>query len=201
MTVAIEATGLTKDFEKGRRTIWQRLRREPDQRETFRAVDGIDLSVAEGEVFGAARSERRGQDDDDADARHPARADIRIRDGARARPRDRGARHPPPARGRAGRRAQPVLEADRPREPRVLRRPVPRPAARNRRTDPPDPRGRSAHGSRGRLRREVQHRDAPAAGAGPRAPARPRPAPARRADCRPRSAGGPRPPRARAPAA
>src|SRR5918995_2205795 len=52
MAIAIEATGLTKDFEKGRRTIWQRLRRKPDQREMFRAVDGIDLSVAEGEVFG-----------------------------------------------------------------------------------------------------------------------------------------------------
>jgi ABC-2 type transport system ATP-binding protein len=52
MTLAVEARGLTKDFEKGRRTIWQRLRREPDQRETFRAVDGIDLTVAEGEVFG-----------------------------------------------------------------------------------------------------------------------------------------------------
>jgi ABC-2 type transport system ATP-binding protein len=52
MTVAIEATGLTKDFEKGRRTIWQRLRREPDRRETFRAVDAIDLRVETGEVFG-----------------------------------------------------------------------------------------------------------------------------------------------------
>jgi ABC-2 type transport system ATP-binding protein len=52
MTVAIEAVGLTKDFEKGRRTIWQRLRREPDQRERFRAVDGIDLHVETGEVFG-----------------------------------------------------------------------------------------------------------------------------------------------------
>jgi ABC-2 type transport system ATP-binding protein len=49
---AIEATGLIKDFEKGRRTIWQRLRREPDRRETFRAVDGIDLHVARGEIFG-----------------------------------------------------------------------------------------------------------------------------------------------------
>jgi ABC-2 type transport system ATP-binding protein len=49
---AIEATGLVKDFEKGRRTIWQRLRREPDRRETFRAVDAVDLSVREGEVFG-----------------------------------------------------------------------------------------------------------------------------------------------------
>jgi ABC-2 type transport system ATP-binding protein len=52
MTIAIEAEGLTKDFEKGRRTMWQRLRREPDRRETFRAVDGIDLRVDAGEVFG-----------------------------------------------------------------------------------------------------------------------------------------------------
>ena len=52
MTIAIEAVGLTKDFEKGRRTLWQRLRREPDRRETFRAVDGIDLRVEAGEVFG-----------------------------------------------------------------------------------------------------------------------------------------------------
>ena len=49
---AIEASGLVKDFEKGRRTIWQRLRREPDRRETFRAVDGIDLHVERGEIFG-----------------------------------------------------------------------------------------------------------------------------------------------------
>ena len=52
MTLAIEATGLTKDFEKGRRTLWQRARRQPDLRETFRAVDGIDLRVEAGEVFG-----------------------------------------------------------------------------------------------------------------------------------------------------
>jgi ABC-2 type transport system ATP-binding protein len=52
MTIAIEAAGLTKDFEKGRRTTWQRIRREPDRRETFRAVDGIDLSVETGEIFG-----------------------------------------------------------------------------------------------------------------------------------------------------
>jgi ABC-2 type transport system ATP-binding protein len=51
-TLAVDATGLTKDFEKGRRTAWQRLRREPDRRERFRAVDGIDLQVASGEVFG-----------------------------------------------------------------------------------------------------------------------------------------------------
>lgn len=52
MTAAVEARGLTKDFEKGRRTLVQRLRREPDRRETFRAVDGVDLHVEEGEVFG-----------------------------------------------------------------------------------------------------------------------------------------------------
>jgi ABC-2 type transport system ATP-binding protein len=51
-TTAIEATGLTKDFEKGRRTTWQRLRREPDRRERFRAVDGVDLHVETGEIFG-----------------------------------------------------------------------------------------------------------------------------------------------------
>jgi ABC-2 type transport system ATP-binding protein len=49
---AVEVTGLTKVFEKGRRTIWQRLRREPDKRETFVAVDGIDLRVERGEIFG-----------------------------------------------------------------------------------------------------------------------------------------------------
>jgi ABC-2 type transport system ATP-binding protein len=49
---AIEAIGLVKEFERGRRTIWQRLRREPDRRERFRAVDGIDLHVERGEIFG-----------------------------------------------------------------------------------------------------------------------------------------------------
>jgi ABC-2 type transport system ATP-binding protein len=49
---AIEVRGLVKEFERGRRTIWERLRREPDRRERFRAVDGIDLSVARGEIFG-----------------------------------------------------------------------------------------------------------------------------------------------------
>jgi len=52
MTAAVEARGLVKEFEKGRRTIWQRLRREPDRRTTFRAVDGIDLTVETGEIFG-----------------------------------------------------------------------------------------------------------------------------------------------------
>jgi ABC-2 type transport system ATP-binding protein len=52
MSVAVEASGLAKEFEKGRRTLWQRLRREPDRRERFRAVQGIDLEVRRGEVFG-----------------------------------------------------------------------------------------------------------------------------------------------------
>ena len=49
---AIEAIGLVKEFEKGRRTVLQRLRREPDRRERFRAVDGIDLRVERSEIFG-----------------------------------------------------------------------------------------------------------------------------------------------------
>ena len=52
LSPAVEAAGLTKVFEKGRRTIWQRLRREPDRRERFTAVDGIDLRVERGEIFG-----------------------------------------------------------------------------------------------------------------------------------------------------
>jgi ABC-2 type transport system ATP-binding protein len=49
---AVEAVGLVKEFEKGRRTLLQRLRREPDRREVFRAVDGVDLRVERGEIFG-----------------------------------------------------------------------------------------------------------------------------------------------------
>jgi len=49
---AVEVTGLTKVFEKGRRTVWQRLRREPDKRSKFVAVNGIDLRVERGEIFG-----------------------------------------------------------------------------------------------------------------------------------------------------
>ncbi len=49
---AVEASGLVKEFERGRRTMWQRLRREPDRRERFRAVDGVDLRVERGEIFG-----------------------------------------------------------------------------------------------------------------------------------------------------
>jgi ABC-2 type transport system ATP-binding protein len=49
---AVEARALVKEFERGRRTTWQRLRREPDRRERFQAVDGIDLEVERGEIFG-----------------------------------------------------------------------------------------------------------------------------------------------------
>ena len=49
---AVETKDLVKVFERGRRTIWQRLRREPDHRERFSAVDGIDLRVETGEIFG-----------------------------------------------------------------------------------------------------------------------------------------------------
>ena len=49
---AVWARGLTKVFRKGRRTLLDRLRRSPDQREPLVAVDGIDLDVAAGEIFG-----------------------------------------------------------------------------------------------------------------------------------------------------
>src|SRR5438309_8816053 len=49
---AVDARGLVKVFERGRRTFWQRLRGEPDRRERFHAVDGIDLTVERGEIFG-----------------------------------------------------------------------------------------------------------------------------------------------------
>ncbi len=49
---AVETIGLVKEFERGRRTAFQRIRREPDRRERFRAVDGIDLRVEVGEIFG-----------------------------------------------------------------------------------------------------------------------------------------------------
>jgi len=49
---AVEVRGLVKEFEKGRRTILQRLRGEPDRRERFLAVAGIDLTVETGEIFG-----------------------------------------------------------------------------------------------------------------------------------------------------
>src|SRR2546425_8022004 len=49
---AVDARGLVKVFERGRRTFWQRLRGQPDRRERFHAVDGIDLIVEPGEIFG-----------------------------------------------------------------------------------------------------------------------------------------------------
>ena len=51
-TPAVETRGLAKVFERGRRTWMQRLRREPDRRERFLAIDGIDLRVEQGEIFG-----------------------------------------------------------------------------------------------------------------------------------------------------
>jgi ABC-2 type transport system ATP-binding protein len=49
---AVETKDLVKVFERGRRTIWQRARREPDKRDRFHAVDGVDLVVEPGEIFG-----------------------------------------------------------------------------------------------------------------------------------------------------
>lgn len=49
---AIEVFGLTKTFERGRRTMMDRLRRRPDERVSVRALDGVSFSVSAGEVFG-----------------------------------------------------------------------------------------------------------------------------------------------------
>lgn len=49
---AVEVRGLVKEFERGRHTLLERLRRQPDRRVRFRAVDGIDLTVETGEIFG-----------------------------------------------------------------------------------------------------------------------------------------------------
>jgi ABC-2 type transport system ATP-binding protein len=49
---AVEARGLTRTFLRGRSTFIGRLRRLPDERVRFNAVDGIDLRIEIGEVFG-----------------------------------------------------------------------------------------------------------------------------------------------------
>jgi ABC-2 type transport system ATP-binding protein len=49
---AVVARGLTKTFRVGRRTLVDRLGRRPDGRQEIRAVDAIDLTVAQGETFG-----------------------------------------------------------------------------------------------------------------------------------------------------
>ena len=66
----IEVIGLVREFKNGPR-----------------AVDGIDLEVAPGEIYGFLGPERRGQVDDGADAHHAAAADRRH--GARGGPRHR----------------------------------------------------------------------------------------------------------------
>ena len=59
---AIEVTGLQRAFS-----------------EEVLAVAGIDLEVAEGEIYGFLGPERRRQDDDGADADHAAAPDRRAR--------------------------------------------------------------------------------------------------------------------------
>jgi ABC-2 type transport system ATP-binding protein len=56
--LAIEATGLVKTFDE------------------TRPVDGVDLAVSSGSVYGGARSQRRRQDHDDPHARHAHRPDA-----------------------------------------------------------------------------------------------------------------------------
>ena len=58
-SAAVEVRGLTKVFEKGRRTIWQRITRQPDRRERFIAVKGIDLRVERGEISSEGKRAKR----------------------------------------------------------------------------------------------------------------------------------------------
>src|SRR5947209_4316676 len=126
---AVETKNLVKVFEKGRRTIWQRLRREPDRRERFRAVDGIDLRVESGEIFGLLGPNGAGKTTTMkmlATLLIPTSGAIRV---LGIDPLER----PPEVRARRDAiwRAQPVLEAHCAGEPRVLRRPLSRAAHRD----------------------------------------------------------------------
>ena len=50
---AVEARGLVKEFEKGRSTLWQRLRRRPDMRtKLISRVVGDDSIATEIEFYG-----------------------------------------------------------------------------------------------------------------------------------------------------
>ncbi|MBO0743706.1 MAG: ATP-binding cassette domain-containing protein, partial [Candidatus Dormibacteraeota bacterium] len=49
---AVQARGLRKVFPQGRRTLLDRIRRVPDQRRLYVAVDSIDLDIERGEIFG-----------------------------------------------------------------------------------------------------------------------------------------------------
>ena len=127
---AIDAVGLVKEFERGRRTIWQRTAaragpaRAIPRRRRHRPAGRARRDLRR------AGAERRRQDHHHEDAVDPAGADggHGAHPGLRRGP--RGARGAA-AHGRgAVRRTQPLLEAHRPREPRVLRRALPRAAAK-----------------------------------------------------------------------
>ena len=49
---AVRTRGLRKVFRQGRRTLLDRVRRTPDRRGLYVAVDGIDLDIERGEIFG-----------------------------------------------------------------------------------------------------------------------------------------------------
>ncbi|MFD0686467.1 ABC transporter ATP-binding protein [Actinomadura fibrosa] len=51
-TDAVALSDVAKAFRQGRRTIGQRLRRAPDTRREVYAVDGVDLRIPRGEIFG-----------------------------------------------------------------------------------------------------------------------------------------------------
>ena len=121
-TNAITAEGLVKIYKSRKSEV--------------RALDGIDLEVAEGTVLGLLGPERRRQDDHGPDPGDAAQAGRRARDGRRLRRRQAGRRAPPGHRAvrpvRRGRR-----EPDRAREPVDVRPAVPAAVARGHASGPP----------------------------------------------------------------
>ena len=160
---------------------------------TILALDGLDLDVRPGELFGLLGPERRRQDDDGQDPARPDAADLRRGPALRdSRPRSR---EPPPRRVPARGAPLPRLP-HRARDAGDLRAHVGRrPARLCARRIRPASRARGARRVEGRARQEVlQGHDAaarPRGGARPRA----RRPPPRRADGRRRPGRPPRDPR------
>ena len=164
MTAVIETEKLTKSYGP------------------HRGIVDVDLEVNEGEAFGFLGPNGAGQDDDDPDAARPHPADERAGDDLRHRDDRRSGRDPSPPRLPA-RRVRAVRQAHRRPDARVLRQP----ARRRRRGLPAGPDRPARRRPVAEVPRVLEGQQAEDR-ADHRPPASARPAPARRADVRPRPA-------------